>query len=337
MKRRKLGTLEVSEMGFGCMNASGNSGPAPDKNQGIGVIRAAHQKGVTLFDTAEFYGPYINEELVGEALAPIRDRVAIATKFGFDNEKGGLILNSRPQHIRKVVEESLKRLRTDRIDLYFQHRVDPNVPIEDVAGAVKDLIAAGKVRHFGLSEAAADTIRRAHAVQPVTAIQSEYSLWTRDPEPEVLPLCEELGIGFVPWGPLGTGYLTGKVASTSSFGVNDFRAGSPRFTPEAMEANQAVVEAVEQFAVVKGATAAQVALAWLLARGPSIVPIFGTRRLDRVKENLGAANGRPGWRSAVRSPSAMGFQASSVAFRLAEAIADLLAGGRRSMRLDRLA
>src|SRR6266403_1777035 len=289
MKRRKLGTLEVSEMGFGCMNASGNSGPAPDKNQGIGVIRAAHQKGVTLFDTAEFYGPYINEELVGEALAPIRDRVAIATKFGFDNEKGGLILNSRPQHIRKVVEESLKRLRTDRIDLYFQHRVDPNVPIEDVAGAVKDLIAAGKVLHFGLSEASAKTIRRAHAVQPVAAIQSEYSLWTRDPEPEVLPLCEELGIGFVPWGPLGTGYLTGKVASTSTFGVNDFRAGSPCFTPEAMEANQAVVEAVDQLAAAKGATAAQVALAWLLARGPSIVPIFGTRRLDRVKENLGAA------------------------------------------------
>src|SRR5882724_3703909 len=289
MKRRKLGTLEVSAMGFGCMNASGNYGPAPDKNQGIGVIRAAHEKGVTLFDTAEFYGPYTNEELVGEALAPIRDRVVIATKFGFDNEKGALALNSRPAHIQKVVEGSLKRLRTDRIDLYYQHRVDPNVPIEDVAGAVKGLIAAGKVRHFGLSEAAADTIRRAHAVQPVTAIQSEYSLWTRDPEPEVLPLCEELGIGFVPWGPLGAGYLTGKVASTSSFGVNDFRAGSPRFTPEAMEANQAVVEAVEQLAAAKGATAAQVALAWLLARKPFIVPIFGTRRLDRVKENLRTA------------------------------------------------
>src|SRR5712664_3615656 len=193
MKRRKLGTLEVSEMGFGCMNASGNSGPAPDKNQGIGVIRAAHQKGVTLFDTAEFYGPYINEELVGEALEPIRDRVAIATKFGFDNEKGGLRLNSRPEHIRKAVEGSLKRLRTDRIDLYYQHRVDPNVPIEDVAGAVKELIQAGKVKHFGLSEAAADTIRRAHAIQPVTAVQSEYSLWWRRPEEAVLPALEELG------------------------------------------------------------------------------------------------------------------------------------------------
>src|SRR5712675_3024534 len=231
MKRRKLGTLEVSEMGFGCMSVSGNHGPAADKNQGMGVIRAAHEKGVTFFDTAEFYGPYTNEELVGEALAPIRDRVAIATKFGFDNQKGGLILNSRPEHIQKVVEGSLKRLRTDHIDLYYQHRVDPNVPIEDVAGAVKDLIAAGKVLRFGLSEASAKTIRRAHAVQPVSAVQSEYSLWTRDPEPEVLPLCEELGIGFVPWGPLGTGFLTGTV-STSSIDANDIRAGVPRFAPE---------------------------------------------------------------------------------------------------------
>src|ERR1700723_1338381 len=211
MKRRKLGTLEVSAMGFGCMNASGNYGPAPDKNQGIGVIRAAHEKGVTFFDTAEFYGPYTNEELVGEALAPIRDRVAIATKFGFDNEKGGLILNSRPEHIRRVVEESLKRLRTDRIDLYYQHRVDPNVPIEDVAGAVKELIAEGKVLHFGLSEPSARTIRRAHAVQPVAAVQTEYSFMQRDPEHNgVLRTCEELGVGFVPWGPVGQGFLTGK-------------------------------------------------------------------------------------------------------------------------------
>src|SRR6201984_714428 len=275
-------------MGFGCMSISANYGPAASINQGINVIRAAHNKGVTFFDTAEVYGPFTSEKLVGEALEPFRDKVVIATKFGFKID-GSIGLNSRPEHIKKVAEESLKRLRTDRIDLYYQHRVDPEVPIEDVAGAVKDLITEGKVLHFGLSEASARTIRRAHASQPVAAVQSEYSLWTRDPEPEVLPLCEELGIGFVPWGPLGTGYLTGKVARTSTFDVNDFRAGSPRFTPEAMEANQAVVEAVEQLAAAKGATAAQVALAWLLAKGPSIVPIFGTRRLDRVRENLGAA------------------------------------------------
>src|SRR5882762_1584539 len=265
MKRRKLGTLEVSEMGFGCMNASGNSGPAPDKNQGIGVIRAAHQKGVTLFDTAEFYGPYIDEELVGEALAPIRDRVAIGAKFGFANEKGGLILNSRPQHIRKVVEESLKRLRTDRIDLYFQHRVDPNVPIEDVAGAVKDLIAAGKVLHFGLSEASAKTIRRAHAVQPVTAIQTEYSLMERSPERSgVLATCEELGIGFVPWGPVGMGYLTGKMdANTKLDPKTDFRSGFDRFSPENMAANMPVVDLLKRFAQEKNATPSQIALAWL--------------------------------------------------------------------------
>jgi aryl-alcohol dehydrogenase-like predicted oxidoreductase len=253
------------------------------------------------FLTQEIFSPLVGrdlfpsswiEALVGEALAPFRNEVVIATKFGFDvdpttGERRGL--NSQPEHIKRVTDAMLRRLGTNHIDLLYQHRVDPNVPIEDVAGVVKDLIAAGKVRHFGLSEAAADTIRRAHAVQPVAAVQSEYSLWTRDPEPEVLPLCEELGIGFVPWSPLGMGYLTGKVASTSSFGVNDFRAGSPRFTPEAMEANQAVVEAFELLAAAKGATAAQVALAWLLARGPSIVPIFGTRRLDRVKENLGAA------------------------------------------------
>jgi aryl-alcohol dehydrogenase-like predicted oxidoreductase len=292
MRVRKLGTLEVSELGFGTLSFASTYGQAPEKAESIRVIRGAHDLGVTLFDTAEVYGPWTNEALVGEALAPVRNEVVIATKFGFDvDPKTGFRagLNSQPEHIKRATDAMLRRLGANHIDLLYQHRVDPSVPIEDVAGAVKDLIAAGKVRHFGLSEAAADTIRRAHAVQPVAAVQSEYSLWTRDPEPEVLPLCEELGIGFVPWGPLGTGYLTGKVARTSSFDVNDFRAGSPRFTPEAMEANQAVVEAVEQLAAAKGATAAQVALAWLLAKGPSIVPIFGTRRLDSVKENLGAA------------------------------------------------
>src|ERR1700731_2828222 len=292
MRTRKLGPLEVAEPGFGILSFASTYGQAPEKAESIRVIRGAHDLGVTLFDTAEAYGPWTNEALVGEALGPVRNEVVIATKFGFDidpttGERRGL--NSRPEHIKRAADAMLRRLGTNHIDLLYQHRVDPNVPIEDVAGAVKDLIAAGKVRHFGLSEAAADTIRRAHAVQPVTAIQSEYSLWTHDPEPEVLPLCEELGIGFVPWSPLGMGYLTGKVASTSNFGVNDFRAGSPRFTPEAMEANQAVVEAVEQLAPAQGATAAQVALAWLPARGPSLVPIFGTRRLDRVKETLGAA------------------------------------------------
>ena len=292
MRMRKLGALEVSELGFGVLSFASAHGQAPEWAESIRVIRGAHDLGVTLFDTAEIYGPWTNETLLGEALAPVRDQVVIATKFGFDvdpttGERLGL--NSKPEHIKRATEAMLRRLGTDHIDLLYQHRVDPNVPIEDVAGTVKDLIAAGKVRHFGLSEAAADTIRRAHAVQPVAAVQSEYSLWTRDPEPEVLPLCEELGIGFVPWAPLGTGFLTGKVASTSSFCANDVRAGSPRFTREAMEANQAVVELVEQFATARSATAAQVALAWLLAKGPSIVPIFGTRRLDRVKENLGAA------------------------------------------------
>src|SRR6202790_3411258 len=250
MKRRKLGTLEVSAMGFGCMNASGNYGAAPDKNQGIGVIRAAHEKGVTFFDTAELYGPYTNEELVGEALAPIRDKVSIATKFGFDNEKGGLILNSRPEHIRKVVEESLKRLRTDRIDLYYQHRVDPEVPIEDVAGAIKDLIKTGKVLHFGLSEASAKTIRRAHAVQPVSAVQTEYSLMQRDPEKNgVLAACQELGIGFVPWGPVGQGYLTRKIDAGTKFDPKmDMRSGFPRFAPENIAANMPIVEFLKQFA-----------------------------------------------------------------------------------------
>src|SRR5580700_6216246 len=290
MKRRKLGTLEVSAMGFGCMNASGNYGPAPDKNRGIGVIRAAHENGVTFFDTAEFYGPYTNEELVGEALAPIRDRVAIATKFGFDNEKGGLILNSRPEHIRKVVEESLKRLRTDRIDLYYQHRVDPNVPIEDVAAAVKELIKEGKVLHFGLSEASAKTIRRAHAVQSVTAIQTEYSLMQRDPEKNgVLSACDELGIGFVPWGPVGQGYLTRKINAQTKFDPKmDMRSGFPRFSPENITANMPIVDLIGRFAEKKHSTPAQISLAWLLAQKPFIVPIPGTRNIDHLNENIGA-------------------------------------------------
>src|SRR5246127_1274778 len=292
MKRRKLGTLEVSEMGFGCMNASGNYGPAPDKNQGIGVIRAAHEEGITFFETAEFYGPYTNEELVGEALAPIRDRVAIATKFGFDNEKGGLILNSRPEHISRVVEESLKRLRTDRIDLYYQHRVDPKVPIEDVAGAIKDLIEAGKVLQFGLSEASAKTIRRAHTVQPVTAVQTEYSLMQRDAEQNgVLATCEELGIGFVPWGPVGQGYLTGKIDAGTKFDPKmDMRSAFPRFSPENIAANMPIVDLLRRFAEKKNATPAQISLAWLLAQKPFIVPIPGTRNIDHLNENLGAIN-----------------------------------------------
>ncbi|MFO1107152.1 MAG: aldo/keto reductase [Amaricoccus sp.] len=292
MKTRHLGPLAVSEIGFGTMSFASVYGAAPEKAEAIRVIRGAHDLGVTLFDTAEAYGPWTNEELVGEALAPIRDRVVIATKFGFDIDettgarRGGV--NSRPDHIRHVADASLKRLGIEAIDLFYQHRVDPSVPIEEVAGAVRDLIAAGKVRHFGLSEAAAETIRRAHAVQPVTAVQSEYSLWTRDPEPEVLPLCEALGIGFVPFSPLGAGFLTGKV-DTRTIAAGDFRAISPRFTPEAMAANQGIVTLVTEIAAEKGATPAQVALAWLLARKPFVVPIFGTRRLDRIEENLGAA------------------------------------------------
>ncbi len=291
MKTRKLGTLEVSEMGFGCMSISANYGPAADKNQGIEVIRAAHEKGVTFFDTAEVYGPYTNEKLVGEALEPVRDTVAIATKFGFDNEKGA-ILNSRPEHIRNVVEESLKRLRTDRIDLYYQHRVDPNVPIEEVAGAVKELIAAGKVLHFGLSEASAKTIRRAHAILPVSAVQTEYSLMTRDVENnDVLKTCEELGIGFVPWGPVGQGYLTRKIDVETRFDPKlDMRSTFPRFSPETISANTPVIELVKQFAEKKNATAAQLSLAWLLARKPFIVSIPGTRNIDHLNENLGAVN-----------------------------------------------
>jgi aryl-alcohol dehydrogenase-like predicted oxidoreductase len=294
MKIRHLGSLAVSEIGFGTMSFASTYGEAPETAEAVRVIRGAYERGVTFFDTAEVYGPWTNEVLVGEALAPVRDKVVIATKFGFnvDPKTGarGEGVNSRPEHIRQVVDASLARLRIGTIDLLYQHRVDPDVPIEDVAGAVKDLIAAGKVRHFGLSEAAAGTIRRAHAVQPVTAIQSEYSLWTRDPEPEVLPLCEELGIGFVPWAPLGSGFLTGKIDANTQFAASDFRANAPRFTQEAREANQALVERLNLIAAEKGATTAQIALAWLLARKPFIVPIFGTRRLDRVEENLGAAN-----------------------------------------------
>lgn len=291
MKTRKLGNLEVSELGAGCMSISANYGPPADISQGIKVIRAAHEKGVTVFDTAEVYGPYTNEELVGEALAPFRDKVVIASKFGFAID-GTIGLNSRPEHIKQVAEASLKRLKTDRIDLFYQHRVDPAVPIEVVAGAIKDLIKEGKVLHFGLSEASARTIRRAHAVQPVTAIQSEYSLWTRDPEKNgVLKACEELGIGFVPWGPLGEGYLTGKIDARTKFDPKtDLRSEFPRFSPEALAANRAVVDLLKRVAEKKNATPAQIALAWLLAQKPWIVPIPGTRNLDHLNENLGAIN-----------------------------------------------
>lgn len=292
MQQRTLGksNLKVSALGFGCMGLSWGYGPATDKKAGIALIRSAVDCGVTFFDTAEVYGPYTNEELVGEALAPVRDRVVIATKFGFDiTAFPGL--NSRPEHIKEVAEASLKRLRTDHIDLLYQHRVDANVPIEEVAGAVKDLIKEGKVKHFGLSEASAKTIRRAHAVQPVTAVQSEYSVWTRDPEPEVLPTCEELGIGFVPWSPLGQGYLTGTVDAATPFDPNsDLRATFPRFTREAMVANRPVVELLSRIATRKNATPAQIALAWLLAQRPWIVPIPGTCKVERLKENLGAVD-----------------------------------------------
>jgi aryl-alcohol dehydrogenase-like predicted oxidoreductase len=282
--------LEVSALGFGCMGMSFGYGPAADKQQSISVIRAAFERGVTLFDIAEAYGPLTNEELVGEALGPFRKQVVIASKYGFDLENFPA-LNSRPEHINKVAEGSLKRLKTDVIDLFYQHRVDPNVPIEDVAGAIKDLIREGKVRHFGLCEASAKTIRRAHAVHPVTAIQSEYSVWTRDPETEVLPTCNELGIGFVPWSPLGQGFLTGKVDPTMTFDTNsDLRATFPHFTPEARKANWAVVDLLRKIAERKKATPAQIALAWLLAQKPWIVPIPGTRKLGRLEENLGAVN-----------------------------------------------
>ena len=288
MKTRKLGKLEVSEMGFGCMSISANYGSPAVRNEGIKVIRAAYEKGVTFFDTAEVYGPFTNEELVGEALAPFRDKVVIASKFGFDLEAGGL--NSQPKHIKKVVEASLKRLKTDRIDLYYQHRVDPKVPIEDVAAAIKELIKEKKVLHFGLSEASARTIRRAHTVQPVTVIQTEYSFMQRDAEQNgVLQTCEELGIGFVPWGPVGMGYLTGKIdARTRLDTTTDLRSGFDRFSPENLTANRPVVDLLKRFAERKNATPAQIALAWLLAQKPWIVPIPGTRNIDHLNENLGA-------------------------------------------------
>jgi aryl-alcohol dehydrogenase-like predicted oxidoreductase len=292
MKMRKLGNLVVSEIGAGCMSISANYGPPADRTQGINVIRAAHERGVTFFDTAEVYGPYTSEELVGEALAPIRDKVAIASKFGFDIEGGSGGLNSLPEHIKKVVENSLKRLKTDRIDLYYQHRVDPKVPIEDVAGAIKDLIQQGKVLHFGLSEASAKTIRRAHAVQPVAAVQTEYSFMERDVEKNgVLQTCEELGIGFVPWGPVGMGYLTGKMDANSKFDPKtDLRSGFDRFSPENMAANMPVVDLLKRFAQKKNATPSQIALAWLMAQKPFIVAIPGTRNMDHLNDNLGAIN-----------------------------------------------
>src|SRR5256886_1013351 len=293
METRKLGKsgLEVSALGLGCMGLSFGYGPAVDKKEGITLIRAAVERGVTFFDTAEVYGPFTNEELVGEALAPFRDGVKIATKFGFkiDPSTGKQAgLDSRPEHIKEVAEASLKRLKTDVIDLFYQHRVDPNVPIEDVAGAVKELIQQGKVRHFGLSEAGVQTIRRAHKVQPVAALQSEYSLWFREPEKEVMPTLEELGIGFVPFSPLGKGFLTGKINEDTKFDKTDFRNIVPRFTPENRKANQAVVDLVRQLAERKKATPAQIALAWLLAQKPWIVPIPGTTKLERLEENVGA-------------------------------------------------
>ncbi|MBA8818750.1 aldehyde oxidase [Ochrobactrum sp. P6BS-III] len=294
MKKRILGRsgLEVSAIGLGCMGLSYGYGPAVDRPQAVELIRAAFDKGVTFFDTAEAYGPYVNEDVLGEALAPIRDRVVIATKFGFEFDgKGGQSgMNSRPEHIRAVAEASLKRLKTDVIDLFYQHRVDPATPIEDVAGTVRDLIKEGKVKHFGLSEAGPQTIRRAHAVQPVTALQSEYSLWWREPEQEILPLLEELGIGFVPFSPLGKGFLTGAIDSKTSFAANDFRNVVPRFSTEARDANQALVDLLGQIAEAKGVTRAQIAIAWLLAQKPWIVPIPGTTKLHRLEENIGATN-----------------------------------------------
>src|SRR5260221_5641056 len=290
MQKRKLGksNLEVSALGLGCMGLSSGYGPAVEKQQGISLIRAAVERGVTFFDTAEVYGPFTNEDLVGEALAPFRDQVAIATKFGFKidlstGKQAGL--DSRPEHIKEVAEASLKRLKTDAIDLFYQHRVDPNVPIEEVAGAVKDLIQQGKVKHFGLSEAGAQTIRRAHAVQPVAALQSEYSLWFREPEAEIIPTLEELGIGFVPLSPLGKGFLTGKINQDTQFDQNDFRNVVPRFTPENRKANQTVVDLIGKFALEKKVTPAQIALAWLLGQKPWIVPIPGTTKLHRLEKN----------------------------------------------------
>lgn len=295
MEVRKLGNngLEVSAIGLGCMGMSVNYGPAPDKQEMIALIRTAVEHGITFFDTAEAYGPFVNEELVGEALAPLRDQVVIATKFGFDidpetRQRRGL--NSRPEHIRQAVEAALKRLKVDTIDLLYQHRVDPNVPIEEVAGTVKELIDEGKVKYFGLSEVSAQTIRRAHTVHPVAAVQNEHSLWARDSEPEVLPTCEELGVGFVPWSPLGQGFLTGKVSTDQTFEGSDIRSRFPRFTQEAMEANQPLADLLVRIAEENGATPAQIALAWLLAQKPFIVPIPGTRKLHRLEENIGAAD-----------------------------------------------
>jgi aryl-alcohol dehydrogenase-like predicted oxidoreductase len=294
MQKRYLGKsgLEVSALGLGCMGLSHGYGPATDTRQAVELIRAAVERGVTFFDTAEVYGPYLNEEVVGEALKPFRDRVVIATKFGFtfgeDNKQQNL--NSRPEHIREAVEGSLRRLKTDVIDLYYQHRVDPDVPIEDVAGAVKDLIAEGKVKHFGLSEAGAQTISRAHVVQPVAALQSEYSMWWREPEQEIMPVLEELGIGFVPFSPLGKGFLTGAIKTGTTFGADDFRSQVPRFAAEAIEANEKLVVLLSELAAGKGVTSAQIALSWLLAQKPWIVPIPGTTKLHRLEENMGAAD-----------------------------------------------
>jgi aryl-alcohol dehydrogenase-like predicted oxidoreductase len=297
MKKRELGNsgLEVSEIGLGCMGMSFGLGPAKDKQEMISLLHSAVEKGVTFFDTAEVYGPFTNEELVGEALAPLREQVVIATKFGFNIDPDGTQhqqppLNSRPEHIKEVAEASLKRLKTDHIDLFYQHRVDPEVPIEDVAGAVKDLIDEGKVRHFGLSEAGVEVIRRAHAVQPVTALQSEYSLWWREPEAEILPVLEELGIGFVPFSPLGKGFLTGKIDENTKFDSTDFRNTVPRFSAEARRANQALIDLIGKFAAQKKATPAQIALAWVLAQKPWIAPIPGTTKLHRLEENIGGAN-----------------------------------------------
>jgi aryl-alcohol dehydrogenase-like predicted oxidoreductase len=291
MQKRKLGksNLEVSAIGLGCMGLNYAYGPGPGKQEAISLIREAFESGVTFFDTAEAYGPFTNEEWVGEALAPIRDQVVIATKFGFKNGDVNAGMDSRPERIREVADASIKRLETDRIDLFYQHRVDPNVPMEDVAGTVKDLIQEGKVKHFGLSEAGAQSIRRAHAVQPVTALQSEYSLWWREPETEILPTCEELGIGFVAFSPLGKGFLTGKIDEQTAFAKDDFRNIVPRFSPEARKANQGLVDLLASIAEAKRATPAQLALAWLLAQKPWIVPIPGTTKLNRLKENMRAA------------------------------------------------
>jgi len=296
MQKRKLGNsnLEVSAIGLGCMGMSTSYGPPKDKQEMVSLLRAAVERGITFFDTAEVYGPFTNEELVGEALAPFREQVVIATKFGFKldptGEKAWVGLDSRPEHIKEVAESSLKRLKVDAIDLFYQHRVDPDVPIEDVAGALKGLIQEGKVKHFGLSEAGVQTIRRAQAVQPVTALQNEYSLWTRTPEKEVIPTLEELGIGFVPYSPLGRGYLTGKIDENTSFESTDFRSSLPRFTPEARKANQALIDVLKSIGERKNATPAQIALAWLLAQKPWIVPIPGTTKLHRLEENIGAVS-----------------------------------------------